>query len=818
MKRLFKFLGWAATGLLLVLVVGIGGLYLWLRTSLPLTDGTATLSGLSGTAEISRDANGLVHIRAASANDAYFALGYAHAQDRLWQMEATRRLGQGRLSEIAGSLFLAQDRLMRTLGIGRLAEAALARLSPEARTGVEAYARGVNAWIDSHEGALPPEFTLMLHAPEPWRPADSLIWGRLMALSLSGSWRRQLTQTRMRQQLSADAIERLYPPDPDDAPVTVRDERHAEIRPSAEFASVTAPRNHGSFPTPPHELLEAFHLILPEAPAAAGASNGWLITGARSASGKPLLANDPHLGFRAPNIWYLARIDAPGLTLAGATAPGVPFHVLGHNGRIAWGMTTTGADTQDLIVEHLVPGRSDRYLAPDGQRSFTTREEVIRVRGSDPVTITVRESRNGPVVSDLSTDAASAAGPGAVLALRSTVLAEDDSTAEALFRINRAMDWRSFTAALDLFHAPVQNLFYADIGGHIGFSVAGRVPIRRGRDNHSLADGSRAADDWAGFIPPVELPRTFDPARGTIVNANNRVAGPSYPYVISREWEAPYRALRIEQRLAEAGKQDAAGTQALQLDAVSMAARALLPLLLRLTPRGTDDGRLLDLLRAWDGRIDRARPEGLIFNAWMAHLMGVLFHDELGPVFDDFARLRPQLLIKVLTADTAWCDDVTTTSQHETCPAVLALSLARARADLTRAYGPDPAAWRWGTAHRAIFRNPALDWLPFVGALTRIAIETDGDDFTINRGTSRLRGDASRFGHAHGATLRAVYDLADLDRAAFAMPGGQSGNPLSRHYGDLTRPWRDGRYVRLPAALKGPVKTLRLLPRAQSAP
>ncbi|MGE0652935.1 MAG: penicillin acylase family protein [Alphaproteobacteria bacterium] len=813
MKRIFRFLGWVVAGLALAVVVGVCGLYLWLRTSVPATDGTTTLPGLSGPAEISRDVNSLVHIRAGSANDAYFALGYAHAQDRLWQMEATRRLGLGRLAVVAGPSLLAQDRLMRTLGIGRLAETALTHLSPEALAGVEAYARGVNAWIDNHSGALPPEFTLLFHAPEPWRPADSMIWGRLMALSLSGSWRRQLTRARMRQQLSTDAIERLYPPDPDDAPVTVRDDRRAETG-----RTPVAPANDASPANLPHDLLEALHLVLPEAPPAEGASNGWLVTGTRSASGKPLLANDPHLGFRAPNIWYLARIDVPGLTLAGATAPGVPFHVLGHNGRIAWGMTTTGADTQDLIVERLAPGESDRYIAPDGVRNFSTREEIIRVRGSDPVTLTVRESRNGPVVSDLSTDAASAAGPGAVLTLRSTVLAGDDATAEALFRINLATDWGSFTSALALFHAPVQNLFYADVAGQIGFSVAGRIPIRRGRDSYSLADGSREADDWAGFIPPGELPRSHDPARGIIVNANNRVAGPSYPYVISRDWEAPYRAMRIEQKLAETGKQDVSSTQALQLDAVSLAARALVPHLLRLTPRGTDDDALVDLLRAWDGRIDRNRPEGLIFNAWMSHLMGVLFHDELGPVFDNFGRLRPQLLIKALTTDTSWCDDVTTAPERETCPAALALSLGRARADLARAYGPDPSAWRWGAAHRAIFSNPALDWMPFIGPRTRIAIETDGDDFTVNRGTSRLRGDASRFDHAHGATLRAVYDLADLDGTAFAMPGGQSGNPLSRHYSDLTQPWRDGHYVRLPAAPDGPATTLHLLPRPSSPP
>lgn len=805
MKRFFRTLGWSVLTLVIVIVLAAGALDLWLRTSLPTTKGTIEVPELSGTAEIARDRDGLVHIRADSTAGAYYALGYAHAQDRLWQMEAMRMLGAGRLSEIAGRSFIEQDRLMRTLGIGRLADAAFSQLSPEARSAVEAYTRGVNAFMSGHKGALSPEFMLLLHTPDPWRPADCLIWGRIMALSLSGNWRGQLVRARMAEQLSGDQIDRLYPPYPANAPVTVADGTRTGRNGASDYRS--APQQLAS-----RLILDALAAAVPEAPPSETASNSWVIAASRSASGKPLLANDPHLGFRAPNLWYLARMTAPGMTIAGATAPGVPFHVLGHNGAVAWGMTTTGADTQDLVTERLLAGDPTRYITPNGPQRFVSREEVIKVRAGTDVRLTVRETRNGPIVSDLSVAGAGVAGPDAVLALRSPVLAGDDGTGEALFRINLAQDWRAFTAALETFHSPVQNIFYADTAGHIGFSVAGRVPVRRGRDGRFPADGSRLADDWAGYIRAGELPRSFDPSRGYFANANNRVAGPAYGHTIARDWEEPWRAIRLEELLAATGPHDAARAGVIQMDTLSAAARALLPVLLRQVPDSRTNAALLDRLRNWDFRFVKSTPEPLIISAWTARLMNRLFADELGPLYADFDRVRPLLLIKVLQDDGAWCDDTATPAIKETCPQMVAAALDDARADLARTYGNDIGAWQWGKAHHASFRNAALDWLPFLGRLSRIEIPTDGDNFTLNRGTSRNGGPRNRFAHVHGATLRAIYDMADPDRALFALPGGQSGNPLSRHYRDLTLGWRDGHYLTLPRVPAGPLDQLHLIP------
>lgn len=800
MRKFWRYAIWALAVLVLLGGLGAGGGYLWLRSLLPATEGTVAVLGLGDRARISRDADGLVYIRAETDLDAYFALGYAHAQDRMWQMEATRRLGAGRLAEIGGARFVDQDRTMRRLGVYRLAEAALAPLSAEGRAALDAYVRGVNAWIEKNGHRAGPEFLLLGIRPEPWRAADSLVWARLMALRLSGNWVRDLESLTLRATLPADKVRRLFPPDPPGSPVTVpAPARAAEARPDHRHAALS--QDEAAL------LRDTLARLLPDMPAADTASNGWAVAGAGTVSGKPVMANDPHLGLRLPNIWYLARIDVPGLTVAGATAPGVPFHVLGHNGHIAWGMTTTGADTQDIVREAAAPGTSDRYLAPDGPSAFVVREEVIRVRGADDVRMTVRESRNGPIVATEGENA---------LALRAAALQPDDATAEALYRINRARDWRAFTAALQNFHSPVQNLIYADTSGRIGFSVAGRIPLRGPGNDGGILDGRERRQDWRGFIPADRLPRLFDPERGVIVNANNRVVGPGYPYLIANRWEAPFRALRAEELLAAPGRHDPGKSRRMQMDAISIAARELTPLFLKMTPPVPDHAEARRLLGDWDGAAARERAGALIFNAWFAYFSHAVFDDDIAGDLDGFNPQRPVLIGRVLREDGRWCDDIRTPDKTETCPEMLSRALDAALAALRGRFGGDVGKWRWGDAHVAALRNPALDWLPVIGFLSRAPVATDGDNFTLNRGTTALRRrglDASApFHHVHGPVLRAVYDLADLDASAFAMPGGQSAHFLSPHYSDLTLRWRDGAYLRLPPDPPAPVRSLILLP------
>ncbi|MGH6893764.1 MAG: penicillin acylase family protein, partial [Dongiaceae bacterium] len=528
----------------------------------------------------------------------------------------------GRLSEVLGARTLELDKLMRTLGLRRAAEASLARMSPELRPLLEAYAAGVNAWIEHHRGPLPPEFLLLGYRPEPWRPVDTVLWGRLMALQLSDNYQAELTRARIASVLTPDEMARLFPPDGGAGPTSLD---------AAALASAT--RLAGALPG--LEQLPGF---------GAGASNGWVLAGSRTDSGKPILANDPHLGFSAPILWYLARIETPTLTLAGATAPGVPAILIGHNGQIAWGFTTTHSDTQDLFVERLVG--QDAYASPQGPLPFATRVERIAVKGEEAVEITVRETRHGPVLSDVVSKAADLAGTGHVVALAWPALRPDDATAEAVLRMNRARNWTEFTTALRNFHSPQQNIFYADRDGHIGMIAPARVPIRAAGDGRMPVEGWSGAYDWTGFIPFEELPQRFDPPSGKIVNANNRIVPNGYPYLIAAEWEAPYRAHSIEEALDRGFGDTAEESRALQHSILSLAARELVPLMTDFAPGDERQRNALRLLRAWDFQMRQEAPEPLIFDAWLIALTEAIFADELGEAFDAFLGWRAETLAR----------------------------------------------------------------------------------------------------------------------------------------------------------------------------
>lgn len=779
-SRIMRPAGWLRRGLLtlsVALPLGLGGTYLWLAEALPQTSGTLRLDGIDAAVEVVRDKDGVPYIFAQSESDAYFALGLAHAQDRLWQMEMNRRVPAGRLAEIFGKDVLGVDRFMRTLGIRRLIEDGLDGLAPDVRQALDAYAAGVNAWLAHRTGPLPPEFLVLGIEPEPWVPADSLGWGGLMSLQLGGNWRDELLRARLSQGLTPAQLATLYPPYPGEGPVTLA--TRAELLRDLP--------------------LDRLWAALPALAAHVTASNEWVVSGAHTATGAPLLANDLHLGFSAPGLWYLARIEAPGLAVAGATVPGVPLTIAGHNDAIAWGLTTTNGDTQDLFIEQLDPDDPARYLTPAGSRPFRQRTEVIRVKGDEDLALTVRESRHGPILDDILDQPQGVAGPGKVLALSATFLSVENRTAEALYRLNRAGDWPEFVAALKAWHAPQQNVVYADKAGNIGFYVPARVPQRKAGDGFMPVPGWSGAFDWTGYVPFEELPHALNPPQGRIVNANNKIVSASYPHFLGRDWEVPYRARRIEQMLAAAARPSLDQMAAMQADTVSLMAREVLPLLLDYPP-ATETGRqAVAMLRRWDGRMDRTKPEPLIFNAWLLALSRALFADELGDRFDDYLRLRPLVLRRMLTADRGWCDDVTTTSETESCADVVARSLDGALARITAAHGGDMAAWRWGDEHRAAFRHRLFERVPLARYVASRRIETDGGDYTVNRGTPSLTDGQEPFSHVHGAGFRVIYDLADLKRSRFMQATGQSGNPLSSHYMDLNRRWRDFDYLDLGA-------------------
>jgi len=767
---------------LIVLVVTVG---LWLSSSLPAWNGNAAVAGLEQRAEIVRDTVGATHIQAESETDAYFALGYAHAQDRLWQMDTYRRIGAGRLAEVVGPPGLIADRFTRTLGLYRAAERQAANAPPSLRAALDAYAAGVNGYLAAHEGPWPPEFTLLGYRPEPWRPADSLVLGKLLALMLGGNWFDELRRAALLERLPPEDVAFLMPTDLDDGPVTLGQAARLPVDADRLIAAVPG-------------------LLRPRR-----ASNAWAIDGRHTESGKPILASDPHLGLTAPGIWYLAVVRAPGFAMTGGTVPGMPVHLVGHNGRIAWGLTTTYGDLTDLVVLD-VADEGMRYVGPDGPEPFTVREEHIAVRFGSDVTLQVRETRYGPVISDILDGAAAHAGEDAVVALQASALQDADGTPAAMYALNRATDWASFRESLRSYGAPQQNILYADTAGTIGFFAPALVPLRsagRGLVPARLPNGA-----WTGFVPFDGLPQQANPATGVLYNANNRIVGSDYPYFISADWEPPFRAERLAEALrADAVPRSPEGHAALQADTVSTMARRLLPAMTALLPDSARASPAGAALAAWDNRMEREATAPLIFAAWYAHLSSRVFDDDLS---EQGGRVDPRRLDQVLRNDmTRWCDDRRTASV-ETCAEQTAAAWDAALADLSRRYGADLGAWRWGDGHPARFTHPLLSFLPGVPHWMGITVASSGGNFTLMRGGHGAT--EGLFVNGHGAGYRAVYDLDDLSRSLFMVAPGTSGNPYSRFFAEHAADWRDGHSFRLPpdhaAARRGARGVFTLVP------
>ncbi len=758
--RILRRLLAAVVTLLLLAAATVAGL-IWM--AMPGGNLDIAVPGLAAPVTVAIDADAIPHVRAGSETDAAAALGFLHARSRMFQMELMRRAASGELAELVGPAALPLDRFMRTLGLRRRAIADLPLLPADTRAVLDAYARGVNAWIEARGRFAAPEF-IAFGRPRPWSAVDSLLWGKTMALYLSGNWRAERARLLLDAHLPSAAVDELWPP------------AGGSGHPEAALQPQTTPALA--------RLAARLAAAIPEFPAPFTlpdtASNAWAVDGPHSVTGAPLLAGDPHLGFGFPSIWYLARLDWPGGVRAGATAPGVPFLVLGHNGHIAWSFTTTGADTEDLFIE--TPVDAGHYATPTGPQPYILHEERIRVRGRPDETLLVRETRHGPVISDL----VDPGGP--VLALAATHLLPGDTPAAGLHALDRATSVAEAGAAAAAITSPVQNLMVAD-HDRIALFVTGRVPVRAGGDGARPAPGADGKADWVGFASGTQLPHVVAPASGRLVNANDRVAPPDFPVFLARDWFDNWRAQRIRTLLGAAPQHSAADFAAMQTDVADLAARDLLP---RLRDVAAPEGlakSALGLLGQWDGAALREAPQPLIFNAWIQRFYAALLA-RIGVPQEAAAAVAPwpQLVPYALSpAGAHWCGG--------DCRPMLAQSLADATADLGRRFGPDPAAWRWGAAHQAVFAHPLLRMVPLLGRLTEARIAAPGDDVTIDRGGVA----AESFTDIHGPEFRGVYDLADLDRSLFVMAPGQSGNPFSRDAHNFLRRWRDGASVMLPA-------------------
>ena len=756
-------------GLLVVLLLALLGAFFYLRTSLPKVSGTLSLPGLSAPVEVVRDENAVPHIYAQNVEDALFALGFVHAQDRLFQMDFQRRVGAGRLSEVLGSATVETDKFLRTLGVYRSAERTLPHLSAEAQGALAAYSAGVNAFLAEHKGALPPEFLILGYEPEPWQPADSLVWLKMMAWDLGGNWDDELLRARLLKVLPPERVAELWPPYPGDAPVVLPDFSALYQKLPLEKLWATSPK-----PLPP-----------------GAGSNNWVVSGEHSVTGAPLLANDPHLALQTPALWYLAQLSAPGLGVTGATLPGLPFVVLGHTDRVAWGFTNTGPDTQDLFVERLDRKNPNRYKTPTGWADIKTRQETIRVKGQADITFTVRETRHGPLISDVSAAAAAVAGSDYALAFAWTSLRDDDLSAQAGLELNRVQNWHDFTEALRDFHAPQQNIVYADTDGNIGFYAPARVPIRKKGDGLVPVPGWTGDYDWTGFIPFEKLPHVYNPPSGQLVTANNKLVPDSYPYFLTSEWAEPYRVERITALLAAQKKHSLGSFRDVQADQFSGMVGDFLPFLLSVQAEGADAQALQTRLATWDGVMAADAPEPLIFSMWYKTFTRLVLEDDLGTLFEDTWGFRPLFFRNVIREQTAWCDRIET-PQTETCELLAATALRQTAQELRQLYGDDPANWHWGDPHYADHDHLVFGETP-LARLFNLRVPNGGDAFTVN--AARYAVNAAGAAQTTGPGLRAVYDLSDLERSQFIQPTGQSGNVLSPHYRDFLDRWVNVEYL-----------------------
>ncbi|HEY0603860.1 MAG TPA: penicillin acylase family protein [Herpetosiphonaceae bacterium] len=810
MKRALRILRWIM--LLLVIVIlaaGVGG-YGYTRRSLPAYDGTTTVVGISAPVEIRRDRDAVPHIYAQNQPDAFFGLGYVHAQDRLWQMEFQRRVGQGRLSEVLGAPTIRADRLMRTLGVYRAAQRSWEAQQAETKAIVTAYAAGINAFIAGHSGSrLPPEFTIFGIAPEPWTGPDVLVWAKMLAWDLGGVGADdELFRTSVVEAVGVERAQELIPEYAEDGlsivasgagGPTSQARRWLDGYTSGDERAAIDHRTYESILDLEAELRPWLRSIGRSQPAIG--SNNWVVAGGRSTTGAPLLANDPHLQSSTPATWYLAHLSAGDLDVIGATLPGLPAVVIGRNRAIAWGVTNTNPDVADFFRERLdADGKMAEFQGQMEPLEVYT--ETLRVKGQADLVETVRVSRHGPLMSDAINanavgTAAASLPPLEPLALQWTGLDPADTTLEAFLGINQAQNWEQFKAALGKYIAPVQNFVYADVAGNIGYYAPGRMPIRAG-DNTSLpAEGWSGSNEWTGYVPFAELPQLYNPPEQFIVTANNRPADSAYPYFLGRNWYRPYRAQRITDLLQAKDKLSPDDFAAIQADTVSPLARQLVPQLLPLVaPQTEQERQAIAALQAWDGDTRGDSVAAAIFAAWFRRLPTALVADELG----DRTAGRYQTHIEgyvgefvartLADRENPWCDNVTTESA-ENCADIAGETFRAALTELQAALGDDLNSWRWDRLHRAVFPHQTFGGVPVVDRIFSRSIPNGGDWTSVNVGPYDL---SAAFDQSSVPSYRQIIDLGSADGGRFIQPLGQSGHVLSPHYDDYLADWQAVRY------------------------
>ncbi len=798
MKVVFTWLFRFAAGSVALVVLGIVMVYYLASQSLPDYDNTVSVDGLSAPVEIVRDNANVPHILGETDPDVFFGLGYAHAQDRLWQMALMRRTAQGRLSEVFGAPTIQVDRLIRRLDLYRLASESVAAQDPQTLAALEGYARGVNARLaEINTDALgrgAPEMFIFNAPISPWRPADSLAIIKLMGLQLSGHLTEEVL--RARTSIALDDPRRLLDILPD-FPGT-------GVAALPEYASLypDLPRYADRAQAPEHPLMPVKRRGL------AGASNGWAAATSRSASGGTLLANDPHLGFSAPSVWYLARLELSTGGVIGGTIPGMPVVLTGRSDDLGWGLTSSYLDDQDLFIERLNPDNPEEYLTPGGYKKFRTRRSIIEIKDEAPITLTLRWTENGPVLPGTQFDLDTVTPPGHFVSLAWTGLSARDTSMSAAMAIMRSKSVKQAIAAGERYIAPSQNLVLAD-KETIGLKTIGAVPRRNAghlTKGRMPSDGWRAANRWEGRMPYASNPEYVSPRGGIVGNTNNKIVQRPFPNHISFVWGDSQRIQRWTRLMQSRQVHTRDSFIEAQNDTGSAAARNLLPLVGadlwftgQAAPEGTPERKrqiALALLAEWNGEMNQHLPEPLIYAAWMRELQERLIRDELGALADQYTHVEPLFIERVfrdIDGASAWCD-VKQSALVERCEDMARLSLDDAIVWIEERYGTALQSLRWGDAHQATHDHAVLGNVPVLRYFLNIRQSTSGGDNTLMRGLTSGK-DPNPFENVHGAGFRGVYDFADPDSSVFVISTGQSGHFLSRHYDDLAQLWRRGEYI-----------------------
>lgn len=788
--------------LVVILALAISG-FIAVRRSFPQIEGTLILPGFTDEIEIIYDRMGIPHIYASNETDLFMAQGYLHAQDRFFQMDLWRHIGAGSLAEMFGESQIDTDLFLRTMGWERVVEQELKQSEQEVHRFLQAYADGVNAYLADHQGVdLSLEYLVLgllspSYSPEPWEPQDTLLWAKVMAFDLGGNqegWE-DLIRAQAEKQLGPDRAKDLFPDYPD---------RHPLILPDPPFGERTQREKLSRFPNAMFEQA-LLKVLLDRLPAGsfyeAFGSNNWVIAGERTISGLPLLANDPHLSIQMPSIWYelglhcLPVSDECRLNVIGFSFAGAPGVIIGHNDRIAWGLTNVGPDVVDLYIEKVNPENPNQYEVNGEWRDMTLVQEVIQVAGGEPIPLTVRYTRHGPVFSDVDerfknlAEATSLQVPADfAISLRWTAL-EPTAVFRAILNLDLASDWDSFRDALRDFHVPSQNFIYADVEGNIGYQTPGRIPIRAAGDGLSPVPGWTDEYEWLEYIPFDELPSSFNPPQGYIVTANNAVVGPDYPYSISKSWDLGYRAARIVELIRAESKLSTEDMRAIQGDTFHPMGPILIPLLSSLPLDDPREKELVSRLENWDYLNEADSAEAALFNAFWRQLLLATFSDEASDFFP--YGERGFLAIENLIEDpqNSWWDDINS-SAVEDRDTIMAQAFSAAVDELEDQLGTNPDTWRWGELHTSTFTSQ-LGIGPLRLIFNRGPYPTSGGTSIVN---NTAWAEDEDYQVRVLPSLRMIVDLSNLSNSIAIHTTGQSGHAFHRHYDDMIPLWVENQY------------------------